>query len=555
MWPRRLALGISFTLLAAVPVDVSAAQACAKTFGPLAATFRPSPSVSYDQVWSVPARGPSLWTFVWSEGNDISASSFDLDLNRYGSAFRVNTYTPGTQDEPAIGYATTGKFLVAWSERNGYDGSQMGILGRVFDVNGIPIGNDFQINANGYTSQWRPLIASTPSGGWVVAWSGNWDGDAFFRVLDANGAFTTGDVLVNTFTYDAQVDPAVAVNEDGTIFVAFVDYSSHASVGSGLDLYGRTFDASGVPHQTQEFMLTTYGSDGDQRGPRVATDGLGRFWVVWASQVGDGSGYGIYERVFDRNGVPLIAEFQVNTTTSGDQGNPVIVVDDLGRALVAWEDSSQGGVNSTIRGRRYNAQGGAFGDDFLLSDGPTFGARLPNLAIDPSGTEIMVGYQGPGTQGNGVDVYARPFATTTGPHTYCAAKVNSLGCIPSIGWTGTPSATSTEAFTIHGSQILSHKLGLLVYGFGSAFTSYQGTLLCVAQPLKRIARQDSGGTSGGTNCTGSLSTDFNARIRSGIDPGLAAGTTVSARWYYRDPQDPAGFGSGLTDAIRFAICP
>jgi hypothetical protein len=70
-----------------------------------------------------------------------------------------------------------------------------------------------------------------------------------------------------------------------------------------------------------------------------------------------------------------------------------------------------------------------------------------------------------------------------------------------------------------------------------------------------MAVQDSGGSGSGTNCTGTLSTDFNARIQSGADVGLVPGATISARWYYRDPQDPAGFATGLTDALRFAICP
>ena len=34
------------------------------------------------------------------------------------------------------------------------------------------------------------------------------------------------------------------------------------------------------------------------------------------------------------------------------------------------------------------------------------------------------------------------------------------------------------------------------------------------------------GSSSGTDCSGTLSTDFNARIRSGADPRLIPGTTV-----------------------------
>ena len=40
-----------------------------------------------------------------------------------------------------------------------------------------------------------------------------------------------------------------------------------------------------------------------------------------------------------------------------------------------------------------------------------------------------------------------------------------------------------------------------------------------------------------------------------IEPVIAAGQRVFAQWRTRDPQDPAGFGDGFTDALRFTICP
>ena len=103
-------------------------------------------------------------------------------------------------------------------------------------------------------SQWRPLIAPTPAGGWVVAWTGDTDGNSYIKILGASGALLTGDIPVNTYTFDAQVDPAAAVAPNGTIFVAFVDYSA-TEAGSGLNLYGRTFDSAGVPLQAQEFPI------------------------------------------------------------------------------------------------------------------------------------------------------------------------------------------------------------------------------------------------------------------------------------------------------------
>jgi hypothetical protein len=189
-----------------------------------------------------------------------------------------------------------------------------------------------------------------------------------------------------------------------------------------------------------------------------------------------------------------------------------------------------------------------------MNDTPTFGASLPFLAADATTTNIVVGWQAIG-QGTDMDLYGRWFQSTAGPQTYCVPKTNSLGCQPRIAYSGTPSATSNAPFLITGQNVLNRKLALLLYGYSSKFTPYQGSLLCVAPPLKRIAMQNSGGSASGTDCSGVPSTDFNTRIQSGADPLLVPGATISARWYYRDPQDPAGFSSGLTDALRFAICP
>jgi hypothetical protein len=545
-------------LLALAPfIQPASAQSCPRTFGPVGPSFRPSTSVAYDQVWSVPARAPNGWTIAWSEGQDIYARRFDLSLNPLGSPFLVNsTYNLEIQDEPAIAYSTTtGNFLIAWSERHGYDGSGMGVMGRVYDVHGNPLGTEYVIPTITYASQWRPLIAPTPSGGFVVAWTGDNDGNSYIKILDETGGFLTSDVPVNTYTYDAQVDPSAAVAPNGTIFVAFVDFSSHGYPGTGLNLYGRMFDAAGNALQAQEFLLTSSALPGDQRDPRVASDGQGRFFVTWSDELGDGSGYGIFERVFDVTGAPLGSEFQVNTTTAGDQMRPIVVADQTGRTLITWEDDSLGAASSKIRARRFDELLAPAGPDFVVNDVPATGASMTNPAMDASGGDILIGYMGPGDPGNGIDVRARRYESTARPQVYCSAKTNSLGCVPAIGYSGTPSATPGSPFLITAANVLSHKLALMFYGYDSKFTPFQGSVICVAPPLKRMAVQDSGGSGSGTNCTGTLSTDFNTRIQSGADVGLVPGATISARWYYRDPQDPAGFATGLTDALRFAICP
>jgi hypothetical protein len=136
--------------------------------------------------------------------------------------------------------------------------------------------------------------------------------------------------------------------------------------------------------------------------------------------------------------------------------------------------------------------------------------------------------------------------------TYCTAKVNSQGCLPLIGWTGAPSASTAPPFTITASNVLNQKAGLLIYGFTPAATPFQGGYRCMAPPIRRTPAQGSGGTIGPADCTGTYSMDFNARIQSGVDPQLVPGASVYAQWWSRDGQSPSG--SGLTNALSFTVC-
>jgi Tol biopolymer transport system component len=141
------------------------------------------------------------------------------------------------------------------------------------------------------------------------------------------------------------------------------------------------------------------------------------------------------------------------------------------------------------------------------------------------------------------------------PASYCTAKADSLGCLPAVGFSGTPSASGTAAFDVRASSVQSRRPGVLCYSLVPDLERFRGGVLCIAPPLRRTAIQDSGGNAGPHDCSGAFTYDFNARIRSGVDPDLLPGTVVYAQYVYRDPADPSGFGTGLSDALRFVVQP
>lgn len=137
---------------------------------------------------------------------------------------------------------------------------------------------------------------------------------------------------------------------------------------------------------------------------------------------------------------------------------------------------------------------------------------------------------------------------------YCTSQPNSLGCEPSIGWSGAPSAGGSTPFTIGASSVLSDQFGLLFYGFAAAAEPFAGGTLCVATPLVRTPVQHSGGNSAPIDCSsGGFSFDMGAHILSGADPALVAGAAVHAQYWSRDLM--SAHGTSLSDALRFVVAP
>jgi len=155
---------------------------------------------------------------------------------------------------------------------------------------------------------------------------------------------------------------------------------------------------------------------------------------------------------------------------------------------------------------------------------------------------------------NGVeDVFVRS-CTWSAPTTYCVTQQNSLGCLPAIGFSGAPSASSGAGFDVNLARAINNRSGLLFYGSqGSTLFPLSGGFACVQPPTRRTALQHSGGSPPPDDCTGAFRFDFNAHVASGVDPALVAGANVWCQYWSRDGASPSG--SSLSDALWFSIGP
>ncbi len=241
----------------------------------------------------------------WDNGYDdvdvnIAAQIFNPDGSRASGELMLNIGTAGTQCDSDIAALPGGGFVATWVDTTGVDGDGASIMARMFGPDGTPLGTEWQINATAVSDQFQPSITALADGGFFIAWADNsrgaetWDDDSSSfavrgQVLDANGAWVGGEILVNHVTTYGQYQPNVLGLSDGRFIVAFSDTSS--------------------------------GTETD----------------------GDDLQYGaIRARIFNPDGSPCGEDFLVNVTTTGHQNEPQMAELPDGRVVFTWTDFSYG---------------------------------------------------------------------------------------------------------------------------------------------------------------------------------------------------------------------
>jgi hypothetical protein len=148
------------------------------------------------------------------------------------------------------------------------------------------------------------------------------------------------------------------------------------------------------------------------------------------------------------------------------------------------------------------------------------------------------------------------------PLAYCTAKANSLGCVPAIQSSGTPSATAASGFVVSSSNVRNNKPGLLFYSIaGRNGAPFQGGVLCVKPPIKRTPAVNSNGNPlPADDCSGLYVIDMNAFAQGSLGgapiPELKAlDTIVDCQWWGRDPGFPAPDNTTLSDGLEYVVGP
>ncbi|WP_372718456.1 DUF4347 domain-containing protein [Novipirellula sp.] len=395
-----------------------------------------------------------VWTSLNQDGSGkgVYAQRFDASGSAITSEFRVNETITNDQQWASVSSAFDGTFVVTWTSNQGATGDD--IYYRRFAADGTALTGELVANTTTSGTQKNSIIGmNNQTGEFVIAWQGNGaqagevdSAGIFAQRFDADGAAVGSEFRVNSSTFGTQYDAAISVNTNGDFVIAWDDSSgvhfqrfddNANEQGSQVTVSGSTFagNASLAMHSDGSFVivwrqsgaitpsdvyLQRYSNTGntvestqtvattssfDQEDPSIAMDENGNFIVVWegyGSQSGQSDSSGVFGQKYLADGTEIGGEFRVNESTSGTQSRASVAMLDVNNFVVAWSGAGDqtGEVDTSgVFARQYGTAGTNTAPTVTLTN------KLASLAEDAdTGSSIKISDIVIADDGNGTNV-------------------------------------------------------------------------------------------------------------------------------------------------------
>jgi hypothetical protein len=191
---------------------------------------------------------------------------------------------------------------------------------------------------------------------------------------------TSGEILVNTTTANAQEFPQIATLANGDFAVTWVDGSRIGSLGGDTGaVRAQVFTPGGTPVGQQ--IAVTPASQDAQESPDVTALTGGRFVLTWGDKHGGiGIDIDVKEQLFEADGTPVGSAVTVNTVTTDLQHSQSTTALAGGGYVVTWNDNS----SPSVKARIFDANGTPTTAEILVHTG----GQEPHVATLSNGFVI-----------------------------------------------------------------------------------------------------------------------------------------------------------------------
>lgn len=335
------------------------------------------------------ALGPDRFVGVWADDSDDSSVWGQL-VDAAGAPAGAPLELARIARSPVVAATPSGGFLVAWQHNEGPVGSPILHLARRFDGQGQPVGDEIGLGSFDRIGDLTVL----PDGGLAVAWPrdldlgpGNRTTEIHVRAFRADGSPAGPETIVSAGADNPLWKPRVAADSSGRFVVAWTEYPTP----QGYQVLAQRFSPTGEPlgpaiQVDEERGWIAYLGD-------VAVRPNGSFLVSWGRTSAvtgnepDVSG-DVLARVFDAAGAPLGPTFLVHASEEGAQHEGEVAATADGW-IVSWKQSFD--ARAGIYARRFALSCGGSGAALCLN-GHRFRAtvswRVPSTGAQGAGVPI-----------------------------------------------------------------------------------------------------------------------------------------------------------------------
>ncbi len=274
-----------------------------------------------------------------------------------GSETRINVAADSAESAPDIALDASGRAWVVW-QSHARDGDAGSIVARRFGGR-LEGGPEFLLNQEWRGHQNGPVVACTPDGRALAAWTSAIPGSQGSRVrarLLGDGGAHGNEFALSSGAARREATPAVTADPRGGFAVAFA-VASVTGTPEGIRFLRLGHDAGPMGEEID----VSHGSEGPAIEPAVAATS-GGFIVTWLQETGDGH-YVAVARALDAEGCPLGEPVAIDEESAGSSSAAAVAHARDGRSVVAWNRTEGGEPRIFAR--------------VIGADGAPLGAPLP----------------------------------------------------------------------------------------------------------------------------------------------------------------------------------
>lgn len=314
-------------------------------------------STDRDQVNPSIAMSPSgtyvvAWENRLSSGTTIYARRYSSDGTAAADPFVV-TNLSGPNVSPSVAMLPDGRFAIAWAQ---YNGSRWNVRFQRYAADGTTVGSAIDVRIAGVAHYKQPALTTAGSNAYAIAW----------QQVEATGT----QYRVRHNVYDASTGAASTVQ---TVYTG-----------------------------------TAWGGNPSIDG----SDTSGNLVVAWQTTDGDGT-MGVFAQRLGTDGTLSGGAITVPNTTTGQQLEPAVAINDATDTFVVTWTSGPSLTNTEVLARRFNADGTPAADAFVVNSTTSNTQRSPRVTtaagVGPSASTFAITWDSFGQDGSTAGVYVQKY--------------------------------------------------------------------------------------------------------------------------------------------------